>query len=88
MTKELEMAILMQDRCTKQEAEKYLKRGTYIIAGDDTKELNGYIEDLKAPLSEDLKDCYCWGWDGETIESLMAGEHEDRQPVEYEGKMF
>ena len=78
MNKELEIAILMQDRCTKQEAEKYLKRGTYIIAGDDTKELNGYIEDLKA--------CYCW--DGETIESLMAGEHEDRQPVEYEGKMY
>jgi hypothetical protein len=78
MKKELEMAILMQDRCTKQEAEKYLKRGTYIIAGDDTKELKGYIEDLKA--------CYCW--DGETIERLLAGEHEDRQPVEYEGKMY
>jgi hypothetical protein len=78
MKKELEMAILMQDRCTKQEAEKYLKRGTYIIAGDDVKELEGYIEDLKS--------CKCW--DGETIESLMAGEHTDRQPVEYEGKMY
>lgn len=78
MTKELEIAILMQDRCTKQEAEKYLKRGTYIIAGDDAKELNGYIEDLKS--------CLCW--DGETVETLMAGEHEDRQPVEYEGKMY
>ena len=78
MNEELTLAILMADRCTKAEAEKYIKRGTYIIAGDDTKELNGYIEDLKA--------CYCW--DGETIESLMAGEHEDRRPVEYEGKIY
>lgn len=35
MTREREIELLMLDRCTKSEAEKYLKNGSTVFEGDD-----------------------------------------------------
>lgn len=76
MDTEMKISILMQDRCTRKEAETYLKRGTQICRADEAQD---YIDSLKA--------CDCW--EGESVEALMAGEYApDRQPVEFAGKNY
>ena len=45
MTKEMEIKILMEDRCTRAEAEKHLKNGT-IIFEDFEENLDSYIKEL------------------------------------------
>lgn len=76
MDTELKIAILMQDRTTRKEAETYLARGTEIYGED---EVQDYIDSLKA--------CDCW--EGESTEALMAGEYApSRQPVEFAGKNY
>ncbi len=55
MTKEREIEILMKDRCTKQEAEKFLKNGTTIF--DDLEEnLDDYFEEWN--VDEEEKEIY------------------------------
>lgn len=56
MTHEMMIAILEEDKCTRSEAEKYLKTGTAIFESPYE-----YIEMLKA------NDCY----DGETVEDII-----------------
>ena len=45
MTREMEIEILMEDRCTKSEAEKYLNNGT-IIFEDFEENLDSYIKEF------------------------------------------
>lgn len=45
MTREMEIEILMEDRCTKSEAEKHLKNGT-IIFEDFEENLDSYIKEF------------------------------------------
>lgn len=76
METELKIAILMQDRATRKEAEAYLARGTEIYRED---EVQDYVDGLK------INDC----WEGERVEDLMAGEYApDRQPIEFAGKNY
>ena len=51
MTREMEIEILMKDRCTKSEAEKHLKNGTTIFE-DFEKNFEKYMEEWKY-LAED-----------------------------------
>ena len=51
MTREKQIEILMEDRCTKSEAEKHLKNGT-IIFDDFEENFNKYMEEWKY-LAED-----------------------------------
>ena len=51
MTREMEIEILMEDRCTKSEAEKHLKNGT-IIFDDFEENFDKYMEEWKY-LAED-----------------------------------
>ena len=51
MTREMEIEILMEDRCTKSEAEKHLKNGT-IIFEDFEENFDKYMEEWKY-LAED-----------------------------------
>ena len=46
MTREMEIEILMEDRCTKSEAEKHLKNGT-IIFDDFEENFDKYMEEWK-----------------------------------------
>ena len=55
MTIEKQIEILMEDRCTKSEAEKHLKNGTTIF--DDFEEnFEKYMEEWKAGYAEDSED--------------------------------
>lgn len=73
MTREYQFNILLQDRCTKKEAEDRLKRNTVIIYEDPAE----YIQTLKD------NDCY----EGETIEDLRRGLP-DLSMVVYEGHEY
>ena len=76
METELKIAILMQDRATRKEAEAYLARGTEIYREDEAQD---YVDSLKA------NNC----WEGERVEDLMAGEYApDIQPIEFAGKNY
>jgi hypothetical protein len=76
METELKIAILMQDRATRKEAEAYLARGTEIYGED---EVQDYVDALKA------SNC----WEGESVKALMAGDYApDIQPVEFSGKNY
>ena len=55
MTREMEIEILMEDRCTKSEAEKHLKNGT-IIFEDFEENFDKYMEEWKAGYAEDSED--------------------------------
>ena len=44
MTREMEIEILMEDRCTKSEAEKHLKNGTTIFE-DFEKNCESYLDE-------------------------------------------
>ena len=46
MTREMEIEILMDDRCTRAEAEKHLKNGTTIFE-DFEENFDKYMEELK-----------------------------------------
>ena len=55
MTREKQIEILMEDRCTKSEAEKHLKNGTTIF--DDFEEnFDKYMEEWKSGYAEDSED--------------------------------
>ena len=71
--RERDIAILMEDRCTKREAEEFLRKGTTVY--EDPKE---YIQSLK--------DCDCY--DGETLEQIREGKIRDVTMVEYEGHEY
>ena len=73
MTREKEIAILMEDRCTRRDAERHLKDGTVVY--EDPKD---YIENLKG----------CGSYDGETIEDARAGRLADVSVVTYEGHEY
>ena len=45
MTREMEIKILMEDRCTKSEAEKHLKNGT-VVFDDFEENLDSYIKEF------------------------------------------
>jgi hypothetical protein len=78
MTKELEIAILMADRCTKYEAEKLIKVGTYVIEA---------TEDEIQHCIDDLESCGCRN--EETVEGILSGEFNPWfVPIEYKGKKY
>ena len=56
MTREKQIEILMEDKCTKSEAEKHLKNGT-IVFDDFEKHLESYIKewDLDEDLESDIR---------------------------------
>ena len=51
MTREMEIEILMEDGCTKSEAEKFLKNGTTIFE-DFEENFDAYMEEWKAGYAE------------------------------------
>lgn len=65
--------ILMNDRCTKKEAERFIESGTTIY--DSIEE---YINEMKR------SDCY----EGETIENIRAGKCTDISAVTYAGHEY
>lgn len=65
--------ILMNDRCTKREAEKLLKNGSIVYENPEE-----WIINLKAC------DCY----NGETLDDVRAGKIRDVSMVEYEGHEY
>ena len=72
--RERDIAILMEDRCTKREAEEFIRKGTTIY--EDPKE---YIQSLK--------DCGCY--EGQTLEQIRNGEKVPYAAmVEYEGHEY
>lgn len=74
MTKDLMINILMADRCTKAEAEKFIQKGATICPVDDLSFLNEYNEAL--------------GDEPITIEAIKAGTVTDFSFVEYEGNEY
>lgn len=56
MTREREMEILMDDRCTKSEAERHLKNGS-IVFEDFEENFDKYMEEWKTGYEEDSEDC-------------------------------
>ena len=55
MTREMEIEILMEDRCTKSEAEKHLKNGT-IIFDDFEENFEKYMEEWD--IEEEDREAY------------------------------
>ena len=55
MTREMEIEILMDDRCTRAEAEKHLKNGT-IIFEDFEENFEKYMVEWKSGYAEDSED--------------------------------
>lgn len=55
MTRENKIEILMKDRCTKSEAEKYLKNGS-IVFEDFEENFDKYMEEWKSGYAEDSDD--------------------------------
>lgn len=55
MTREMEIEILMEDRCTKSEAEKHLKNGT-IIFEDFEENFEKYMDELD--IEEEEREVY------------------------------
>lgn len=62
MDKEMQIELLMKDRCTHKEAEKFLKNGTQIW--------NSFEE-----WAENLKECGCYS--GQTLEDVRSGKVAD-----------
>ena len=78
MTREREIKILMQDRCTKAEAEKHLKDGSVIF------------EDFEEHFDDYMKD---WNIEGEEIQTYRKMIEEkipalDWGIVEFEGNTY
>lgn len=71
--RERDIAILIEDRCTKREAERYLDRGTVVYENPEE-----YIQSLK--------DCDCYN--GETLEQIRNRGKSDVNMVEYEGHEY
>ena len=57
MTREKQIEILMEDRCTKSEAEKHLKNGTTIFE-DFEENFDKYMEEWKSGFAEDSEDYF------------------------------
>ena len=55
MTREREIEILMEDRCTRTEAEKHLKNGT-VVFGDFEESLESYLDEWN--IEEDDREAY------------------------------
>ena len=55
MTREREIEILMEDKCTRKEAEKHLKNGT-IIFEDFEENLESYLDELD--IEEEDREAY------------------------------
>lgn len=62
MTKEKMISILMEDGCTKRDAEKHLEDGTVIFENPEE-----YIDTLKG----------CGSYDGETVWDVRSGKLDD-----------
>lgn len=73
---ELEIAILMADRCTKSEAKKHLKNGTVVRKES---EVNDLLKELNEFQDEDEK---------YTIDDIKAGVINDISYVTYKGKKY
>lgn len=76
MTKELMTSILMTDRCSKAEAERFITDGVTICSADDL----GFLEELNQAREDDEEPI--------TIESIKAGKVEDFSFVEYDNKEY
>lgn len=70
---ERDIAILMEDRCTRRDAERHLKDGTVVY--EDPKV---YFQNLIG----------CGSYDGETIDDARAGKLADVSVVTYEGHEY
>ena len=68
--------ILMADRCSKSEAERFIKEGSTICPIDDL----SFLDDLNKALDEDDEPI--------TIEAIKTGKVTDFSYVEYEGKGY
>lgn len=77
MTHELMIEVLEADRCTRSEAERFIKSGTYIYE-------QGQEEDLISSLNEFKEE----GEKLYTIEDVKAGNVTDVSYVHYNGKDF
>jgi hypothetical protein len=73
MTREKEIAILMEDRCTERDAIRHLKDGTVVY--EDPKV---YFQNLIG----------CGSYDGETIEDARAGKLAGVSVITYEGREY
>lgn len=71
--KPFEVAVLMEDRCTKSEAERYLRDGTTVYENPQE-----WIDELKA--------CGCY--EGQSLEVARSGKYGDVQMVTYEGHEY
>ena len=78
MTKDFMIKLLMADRCTKNEALRYLDDNVSSCNCIIYEDLNEYIQSLK--------DCDCY--DGQTIEGLMNNDYVDHSYITYEGKGY
>lgn len=77
MTHELLIEVLEADRCTRSEAERFIKSGTYIYEQGQEEDLISSLNEFK---EEDEK-LY-------TIEDVKAGNVTDVSYVHYNGKDF
>lgn len=68
-----EVKILMEDRCTRKEAERFLKRGTVIFDSFDE-------------FADSLKESGIYN--GESYEQAVNGQLEGISVVEYQGKEY
>ena len=57
MTRKMEIEILMEDRCTRAEAERHLKNGT-VIFDDFEENFDKYMEEWKSGYAEDSEDYF------------------------------
>jgi len=73
MSRDLEIAVLMKDKCTESEAIKHLDKGTIVFENPDE-------------WIDSLKDCNCY--EGETIEDVRARKVPDVSIVEYDGHEY
>ena len=81
MTREKQIEILMEDRCTKSEAEKHLKNGT-IIFEDFEENLDSYIKEFS---DEDVV-----GFDEKSFRKMVETKNplSDWGVVEKDGKTY
>ena len=82
----LEIAILMQDQCTKQEAIKYVASDTVIVPVEEWDEFVAqYDEEIKYDHHYESIEEYHKEY---SVENIKAGKLADHSYVEFEGKAY
>lgn len=84
MNRELEIAVLMEDNCTKKEAEEHLKNGTTVY--DEPLEYIDSLQNCKL-LEDALEDAEC-ATKQEYLDKIRKGEIPDISMVEYQGHEY